>query len=35
MLLSPSQPEHFPNYVKCKSDSTRKLLMELIYLLYQ
>lgn len=35
MLEKDTQPEHFSNYVKCKLESSRKLLMELIYLLYQ
>jgi hypothetical protein len=35
MLQSSTQGYHFDNYVKCKSESSRKLLMELIYLLYK
>jgi hypothetical protein len=35
LLETPLQPELFPNYVKCKSEETRKILMEIIYNLYK
>lgn len=35
MLLNPNQPELFANYVKCKSEATRKLLMEVLFQLYK
>ena len=35
MLLTPSQPELFGDYVKCKSEATRKLLMEVLFQLYR
>lgn len=35
MLKTEKQPNHFNDYVKCKSEETRKVLMEIIYHLHE
>lgn len=35
LLVSNNQLMHFDDYVKCKTEENRKVLMEIIYLLYK
>lgn len=35
LLLSESQIQHFEDYVKCKSEECRKILMEIVFYLYK
>ena len=35
MLKTEKQADHFENYVKCKTDDTRKVLFEIVYYLHK